>query len=357
MHPVRLILLAASAALFGAAGAIAQPVAPLVVDGQSLDPALHALLLQEQAAARAAPAVPGDPGATAEGRAAARAAFDRRWASRTIASADMAWVRDLAATGRGGAIPVRVYRPSVEGPLPVIVYYHGGGWILGGLDGADGAVRLIANEARAIVVSVGYRLAPEHPYPAAWDDAEDAFAWVEGQAAAWGGDPARIAVGGDSAGGNLAVTTSLRRLAAGRRAPVAQLLYYPAVDMGRDYPSWRLFGEGFGLDRSFADYVMPRVFPAGNQGGPEGSPLHARAAGPVPPTVLAIAGFDILRDPADAYAARLARDGVRVTRLLYPGLTHGFLQLSGPVPEAARAAREPARRLGELVREVARPAS
>lgn len=322
----------------------------IVIDGQTLDPRVQYIIAQEQAAEAARGDPPGDPGATPEGRAAARAAFDRRWASRTRVTADMAWVRDLDAPGRGGPIPVRVYRPAAEGELPVIVYFHGGGWILGGIDGADRAVRLIANEARAIIVSVGYRLAPEHSYPAAWEDAEDAYAWAEANAASWGGDAARLAVGGDSAGGNLAIATSTRRLDAGRHPPAYQLLYYPAVDMSREYPSWRLFGQGFGLDSGFADYVIPRAFPAGGLDAPEISPVRAADPARMPPTIIAIAGFDILRDSENAYAARLGQAGVPVTRFFYPSLIHGFLQLSGPVPAADAAAREPARALGEALR-------
>jgi acetyl esterase len=323
----------------------------LVIDGQTLDPKIQFLLAREQAAAPP----PGgdhapDPGATPEGRKAMRAANDRAWTIRGKVTADMASVRDEVAKGRGGDIAVRIYRPKLEGALPVLVYFHGGGWLFGGLDGSDRATRLMANEARAIVISVAYRLSPEAPYPAAWDDAEDAWTWARANAARLGGDPARMGVGGDSAGGNLAVNVSMRSLKAGKPAPLYQLLYYPAVDMSRDYKSWSLFGEGFGLDRAFADYAVPRVFPGADFTNPEISPMKARSLKGMPATILATAGFDILRDGGRAYAERLEREGVSVVYLNYSTLNHSFLQATGVVADADRAASQTAQIFGQAIR-------
>ncbi|WP_409574711.1 alpha/beta hydrolase [Sphingopyxis sp. PET50] len=209
---------------------------------------------------------------------------------------------------------------------------------------------MIANEARAIVVSVEYRLAPENPYPAAWDDAEDAYGWALDHAKGFGGDPAMMAVGGDSAGGNLAVSVSARRLAAGKAPPLYQLLYYPALDMGRDYPSWRLFGEGYGLDTGYADYAVARVFPGRDLKDPEISPIRAASLKGMPATILATAGFDILRDAGRAYAARLEREGVSVIYLNYASLNHSFLQASGVVADAERAATDTASIFGTAIR-------
>jgi acetyl esterase len=322
----------------------------VTVDGQTLDPKIQYVLALGTAPKNSA-GPPADPGASVQGRAALRAAVDRSWTFRTKVSAPMAKVVDREVPGRGGAIPIRIYTPAgAAGPLPVLVYFHGGGWLTGSIAGSDRAVRLIANEARVVVVSVQYRLAPEHPYPAAWDDAEDAFAWVAGQAAGLGGDPAMIAVGGDSAGGNLAVSVSRRRIAAGQVPPLFQLLYYPAVDLARDYPSWRLFGRGYGLDVDYADYVLPRVFPGQNIAQPDISPIRAWSLEGMPATILATAGFDILRDAGRAYAKRLERAGVSVLYLNYASLNHSFLQASGVVDAAAAAATDTARIFGAAIR-------
>jgi acetyl esterase/lipase len=322
-----------------------------VVDGQTLDPKLQFVLAKEQGAPRPPGAKPPpDPGATPEGRRAMRAGSDRAWTIRSKVTAEMASVRDEVVKGRGGDIAVRVYRPKVEGPLPVLVYFHGGGWLFGSLDGSDRATRLMANEARVVVISVAYRLAPESPYPAAWDDAEDAWTWARANAARLGGDPAQMGVGGDSAGGNLAVNVSARALKAGKPAPLYQLLYYPALDMGRDYKSWTLFSEGYGLDREFADYAVARVFPNMDLANPEISPIRAKSLKGMPATILATAGFDILRDSGRAYAGRLERDGVSVIYLNYSTLNHSFLQATGVVADADRAATQTAQIFGQAIR-------
>lgn len=320
----------------------------VTIDGQVLDAKLQFALGKSAVSSSSA----SDPGATPEGRSAMRERYDRSWTYRTKVTPPMAAVRELVVPGRGGAIPVRLYRPQTgaSAALPLIVYYHGGGWLFGSIAASDRAMRLLANEAGVIVVSVGYRLAPEHPYPAAWDDAEDAFAWVAAHAVALGGDPIRVAVGGDSAGGNLAVNVSARRLAKGVTPPAYQLLYYPAVDLSREYRSWQLFGEGFGLDRAFADYVMPRTFPDTDVRHPEVSPIRAATLEGMPPTILATAGFDILRDAGRAYADRLRNEGSGVIYLNYSTLNHSFLQATGVVADAERAATDTARIFGTALR-------
>lgn len=320
-----------------------------IVDGQTLNPKIQ-YVLELGARAPKPSGPPTDPGATAAGRAAMREAADRSWTIRTKITAPMAEVLDRSVAGRGGSIPVRLYRPEGEGPFPVLVYFHGGGWLTGSIEGSDRSVRLIANEARAIIVSVQYRLAPENPFPAAWDDAEDAYVWALENAASFGGDPSMMAVGGDSAGGNLAVSISSRRLAAGKAPPLYQLLYYPALDMARDYPSWTLFGDGYGLDRGYADYAVPRVFPGRDLKHPEISPIRAASLKGMPATILATAGFDILRDAGRAYAGRLEREGVSVIYLNYASLNHSFLQASGVVDDAERASTDTARIFGTAIR-------
>ncbi len=327
----------------------------VVVDGQTLDPKIQYMLARDATAPKpSGPAV--DPAATPEGRAALREGADRSWTYRTRVTAPMAETIDREVKGRGGPIPVRVYKPAGSvGALPVLVYFHGGGWMTGSIAGSDRAVRLMANEAKAIIVSVQYRLAPENPYPAAWDDAEDAFTWARANAASFGGDPAMMAVGGDSAGGNLAIAVSSRRLAAGQTPPLYQLLYYPAVDMGRDYPSWTLFGQGFGLDVGYADYAVPRVFGTRDLAQPEISPIKAKSLKGMPATILSTAGFDILRDAGRAYARRLESEGVSVLYLNFPSLNHSFLQASGVIADADRAATDTARIFGAAIRSRAGP--
>lgn len=327
----------------------------VVVDGQTLDAKIQYMFAREAAAPKPA-GPPVDPGATPEGRAALREAADRSWTFRTRITSPMAETSDREVAGRGGAIPVRIYKPAgAAAPLPVLVYFHGGGWMTGSIAGSDRAVRLMANEAKAIVVSVQYRLAPENPYPAAWDDAEDAYAWANANAASFGGDPAMMAVGGDSAGGNLAIAVSSRRLAAGQTPPLYQLLYYPAVDMGRDYPSWKLFGQGYGLDVGYADYAVPRVFGTRDLSHPEISPIEAKSLRGMPATIIATAGFDILRDAGRAYARRLESEGVSVLYLNFASLNHSFLQASGVVADADRAATDTARIFGAAIRSRAKP--
>ncbi|MFV3126398.1 alpha/beta hydrolase [Niveispirillum sp. KHB5.9] len=325
------------------------------LDGDPLDPKLQFLFEQTRPAA-SAETFKSEMAlfATAEGRAAIRSGTDRRWTVRTALSSDMASVEDRTVKGRGGNdIPIRIYRPKVAdaGALPVLVYFHGGGFVFASIKAMDRAVRLMANEAGMIVVSVDYRLAPETPYPAAHDDAEDAWLWVRANAASLGGDPERLAMGGDSAGGHLTAVTSLRQVAAGRPGPLYQLLYYPALTMETDDGSYRLFSKGYGLDRPFIDAVIGMAFPdPATRASPEGSPLNAHSLKGMPATILVTAGFDPLRDQGRRFARRLEEDGVSVTYLNYGSLTHSFLNWSGVIGEAEHAARQTASLLGQAIR-------
>lgn len=323
-----------------------------VVDGQHLDPKLQ----YHFEARRARPADVVRKGLAMfhsdEERPLARAALARDWALLTKVTAPMRKVEDGMVDGRGGRIPVRVYTPDVDepGPLPMLVYFHGGGWIYSGIEAVDRSVRLIANEARAIVVSVDYRLAPEHKWPAANDDGEDVFLWARANAVKLGSDPATIAVGGDSAGGNISLAISRRQLAAGRPAPLYQLLYYTSTDFEPRYRSFDLFGKGYGLDVAFRDFMIPLVFGDAGTATRAAEEINSDGMRGMPATIVVTAGFDILRDPAQALARRLERDGVAVTYLNYPTLTHGFLQFSGVVADADRAATDSARLFGTAIR-------
>jgi acetyl esterase len=336
----------------------------IVLDGQTLDLRMQYLLQMgreaEQTAKAPAPVNPqpqANPFDVPESRAALRQEASQQWIRRTRPGPELALVRDEQATSRGGqAIPVRIYHPKASGTLPVLVYYHGGGWLFGHLDTVDRSIRRLADEAQVIVISVDYRLAPEDPYPAAWDDAEDAFGWAVANAERLGGDKSRICVGGDSAGGNLSVVVTARTQRAGKPSPACQLLYYAAVDnrpvpeMRVDYLSARLFWSDFGLDVPFTEYVLSRVFPGQNLSQPEVSPLYADNFAKMPPTLVAAAGFDPLRDCDRAYAQALKQAGVVTRYLEYPALSHGFMQQTAVTSEADRAVSETAREFGSLAR-------
>lgn len=329
----------------------------VIVDGHTLDLRVQYLLSRYSKSDRKKPGAPTV--ATAQGRAAIRKMAAREWLLTTQIPPAMAWVRDYEVQGRGGAIHVRVYHPRASGKLPLVVYFHGGGWFFGGIAASDRSNQLLAGEARVIVAAVDYRLAPEFPYPAAWNDAQDAYDWLAKEADRLGGSPTRMCIGGDSAGANLSVDVIRRRQAAGESAPVCELLYYPAPDdrpvdaMRSTYRSARLFGEGFGLDRSFMDYVLPAVFKQRDRKDPEISPLFAKSVANLPPTFYAIAFFDPLRDSQRAYAARLVQAGDEVTFREFPTLAHGFLQQTAVSPAARFAATQTARAFGEFARDAA----
>lgn len=276
---------------------------------------------------------------TPEGRAAIRSFVDRAWTLKTRLGTPMAQVEDRRIPGRGGEIPVRVYVPLRRNPdpLPLLVYCHGGGWLFGSVAAVDRAMRILADEAQVVVVSVDYRLAPEHPWPAAHDDAEDAFLWARENALSLGADPLAVATGGDSAGAHLAVAVARRRLAAGDAPPRHLLLYYPFLDWKRDTPSFAHFGMGYGLDARFIDVMERLVFPdPATRTGPEFSHLDAPSLRGMPATLLVTAGYDILRDQGRAFARRLQDDGVAVTYLNAGSLGHGFMQRSGVYDDADR---------------------
>ncbi|MBS0388151.1 MAG: alpha/beta hydrolase [Proteobacteria bacterium] len=319
----------------------------ITLDGQTLDLRMQYILQQANEPENAKP--DEDPFNVPASAAAIRKEANQEWIRRTKPGPALASVRDEQVRSRGGQpIPVRIYHPKVRGKLPILVYYHGGGWLFGNIAAVDRSSRRLAAEAKVIIVSVEYRLAPEHPYPAAWDDAEDVFGWAVANAARLGGDQSRSCVGGDSAGGNLSVAVSTRTLRAGKPSPACQLLYYAALDnrpvpaMRVDYVSARLFWGGFGLDVPFTEYVLRRVFPGQDLSQPEISPLFAHDIARMPPTLVAAAGFDPLRDSDRAYAQALKQAGVPTIYLEYSTLPHGFMQQSAVTREADRAARETA---------------
>jgi acetyl esterase len=246
-------------------------------------------------------------------------------------------VADLKITGPGGELPLRLYRPTGERPLPVLLYFFGGGWVLGTIDTADGVSRSLANSSGALVAVVGYRLAPEHPFPAAIEDCYAAVRWVAGHCGEIGADPARLAVGGDSAGGNLAAAVALRARTEGP-ALAGQLLVYPNTDQTADDESMRAADDPFLFNRhSVAWYRRYYLADPADAASPLASPLRAESLAGLPPALVITAEYDPLRDQGEAYARRLAEDGVQAELSRYPGMAHGFFTMAGTV-DASRAA-------------------
>jgi acetyl esterase len=250
-------------------------------------------------------------------------------------------VREYEAAGPRGSIPVRVYRGAGTadlGALPVFIYYHGGGWMLGDLDSHDWICRMIANAAKCAVVNVDYRLAPEHVFPAAFDDALAAAHWVVANSSRLRIDPARVSVGGDSAGGNLAASVALALRDEGRTRLRAQILIYPAVDLSMGGPSYGRFTKDVLLTddavRAFVAYYMPD---AEKRKDWRASPLWASSLKGLPPSLVLLAGFDPLDAEGEAYAARLEQEGVVTTIKRYPGQMHGFLSNAKLLPKAYNA--------------------
>jgi acetyl esterase len=255
---------------------------------------------------------------------------------------EVAQVADRKIDGPGGPIPVRIYTPAVPAPRGALVYYHGSGFVIFDLDSHDAECRALCNRAGATVVSVDYRLAPEHKFPAAVEDAWAALEWTAAHASELGVDAARIAVGGDSAGGNLAAVVA--QLARERGAPQLrlQLLIYPVIDLRMGHPSMDENAEGFGLTKAqMAWFIAHYVRSEADKLDPRGSPLLARSLAGVAPALVITAGYDPLRDEGEAYAQRLIAAGVRTTLTRYPGMIHGALQMHGQI-DGGRAMLEQA---------------
>ncbi len=244
-------------------------------------------------------------------------------------------VSEHTAPGPAGPIAVRLYEPEAarDGPLPVLVYYHGGGWIRGDLDTHDDVCRYLCHHAGCLVASVDYRLAPEHRFPAALDDCDAATRWVAENAASLGADPQRLAIGGDSAGGNMACGVTLRARARGGPQIAFQLLIYPATDLAGESESKRLYSSGYLLN-SMPFYVASYLGPEGDAADPLASPLLAPDLAGLPPAFVLTAGFDPLRDEGQAYATRLEAAGVPTEYRCHEGMIHGFVSITGLIASA-----------------------
>jgi acetyl esterase len=233
---------------------------------------------------------------------------------------------------------MRVYTPRGTGPFPAILYLHGGGWVLGSLDENDDVCRSLAHRAGAVVVSVDYRLAPEHRFPAAVEDCYAALEWLARHAAELHADGRRIAVLGGSAGGNLAAATALK--ARDQKGPtiVLQVLWFPATNAAFDTTSYHLYAEGYGLSRENMIYFWKSYLKSREDAdSPYASVLRAGDLTRLPPALVQTAQYDVLRDEGEAYAARLHRAGVPVRCIRYQGMVHGFLIHAASIEVARRA--------------------
>lgn len=249
-------------------------------------------------------------------------------------------VEDLSIPAPHGTIPVRVYSPVSGGsaPLPALIYFHGGGFVIGDLDTHDGLCRMFANEAVCRVIAVHYRLAPEHKFPAAADDAYAALVFAKANASRLGIDPNAIAVGGDSAGGNLAAVVAQMAKEKGGPKLVYQMLLFPVTQIGGETKSLNAFAEGYFLEKKALEWFYASYITKGqNSGDPKLSPLEAKDLRGLPPAFVMLGGFDPLHDEGLSYAQKLREAGVPVTIDDHADMVHCFVYLQAVVPQAVQA--------------------
>jgi acetyl esterase len=261
-------------------------------------------------------------------------------------------VEDIRIPGPAGEIPARIYAPSTgNAPLPTVAYFHGGGWVQGDLETHHGLCARLAQHADALVVAVDYRLAPEHKFPAAVEDCLAAYRWLRTHGRDIGANAARVAVAGDSAGGNLAAVVSQLAASGGIPVPTCQALVYPAVDFSLETDSHRELVDGHVIPRErirwYADQYLRSE---ADKIDPRASPLRAPALAGQPPTLIVTAGFDPLRDEGRAYGDRLRAAGVDVVYREYPGQIHAFVSLTRAIPQGMTCTLEIAEYLRRAVR-------
>jgi acetyl esterase len=254
-----------------------------------------------------------------------------------VAAAD-----DRTIPGPAGDLRVRVYTPHGEPPFPIVVWFHGGGWVVGTLDTYDTVCRALAAAVPAVVVAVDYRLAPEHRFPAAVEDAYAATLWASRNAAGLGGSQQRLAVAGDSAGGNLAAVVALGARDRGGPAIGFQLLVYPITDAAMDTASYRDKADGYQLTAAGMRWYWGHYLGGADGASPDASPLRAAFLHGLPPALVITAEHDPLRDEGEAYAARLRAAGVPAAVSRYPGMVHGFFRWRAVTPAADACLQEAA---------------
>jgi acetyl esterase len=251
---------------------------------------------------------------------------------------ELASVEDRGIPGPAGEIPIRVYTPEARVAQPIVVFFHGGGFVIGSLNSHDGLCRTLAGRVPAIVVAVDYRLAPEHPFPAAAEDAYAAVRWVADHARELGGDPGRIAVAGDSAGGNLSAVVSVLARERGGPRITHQMLIYPVVDHSFETRSHIDNADGYLLTRPLMEWFLGHYFSGPTpRSDPRFAVLRVADLSGLPPATVLTAEFDPLRDEGESYAARLRAAGVPVSVTRYDGMIHGFLPQPALFPQAAEA--------------------
>lgn len=297
-----------------------------------LDPLLEELL-KEMAAADAPPMTEMAP-------ADARAMYREMNAANT--RAPMHEVTDTDAEG----VPVRIYRPGPEDNLPCLVYYHGGGWVIGDLETHDNICRNLARDAHCVVIATDYRLAPEHPFPAPLDDCYSVVRWVAANAGELNIDASRIALGGDSAGGNLTACVSLKIKQEGGPSVVHQLMIYPVTDAAMDTGSYEANGDGYLLTRDSMQWFFDHYLGHGaNRLDPYISPLRAGDLAGLPSATIITAEFDPLRDEGEAYGEKLQAAGVDTLIQRFDGMVHAFFAMTDLLPAARDATDLAAKRL------------
>jgi acetyl esterase len=269
-----------------------------------------------------------------------RATYRQNIGDLSVERRALASVEDQVIPGPAQPIPVRIYRPQgvSSGPKPLLLFFHGGGFVIGDLDTHDGICCQLTRMADCITVAVDYRLAPEHVFPAAVDDAQAALNWIAANASALGADPARIVVGGDSAGGNLAAVVALRAKALGGPAIALQVLAYPVTEQLDEMRSRMQYAEGYVLTREIMAWFTEQYLPdAADRSHPNASPLRVTELAGLPPALVITAGCDPLVEEGESYARRLDAAGVPVRLTRYEGTIHGFIGMY-PVIDKGREA-------------------
>jgi acetyl esterase len=308
----------------------------LILRSERLLPEVRAFL--ESLDAAGAPPLSGqDPAMARNGRL-------EFWKKHGGESVALGQVEDRFLPGPGGDVPVRVYAKEQGEARPAAVYFHGGGFVFGNLDSHDAVCRDLADKSGAVVIAVDYRLAPEHKYPSAIEDAHSATFWVADNAHMLGIDPRRIAVVGDSAGGTLAAVIAMRSRDAGGPDLALQVLIFPITDFSSfETGSYREFGEKYFLTRDTMNWFKGHYLRSASLAHqPEASPLLAPDLSRLPPALVITAEFDPLRDEGEAYAERMRQAGVPVTLTRYPGTIHGFVSMRGKLAHGRTAIEEAA---------------